>query len=91
MRIMACDVRLFYFTSVVFTVLITQRSVVNAQGMGDLFGALGGLMGELGTGDKCDFECSNGTYTTNHREALMGGNFECEDTTFVVCLFHCLL
>ena len=63
MRTMACDVRLFDFASVVFIVLYVQNNVVNAQGMGDLFGALGGLMGELGTGNRCDFECSNGKYT----------------------------
>ena len=63
MRTMACDVRLFDFASVVFIVLYVQNNVVNAQGMGDLFGALGGLMGELGTGNRCDFECSNGEYT----------------------------
>ena len=60
---MSCDVRISsYFCAILFSFLVQSR-VTNAQGIGDIFGAIGSLMGEMGAGDKCEFECSNSKYT----------------------------
>ncbi len=57
---MAADVRIFTCVVATTIVILLQSCGTGAQGFGELFGALGGLMGEMGAGDLCEFECSNG-------------------------------
>ena len=54
--------------SLVLAVLTCMTCVVCGGGgedqLGDLFGAIGSMMGGLGAGDRCHFECKNGKKET---------------------------
>ncbi len=64
---MAGDVRVKMNQNVISLVLalsVCMSSVFCGGGgedqLGDLFGAIGSMMGGLGAGDRCHFECKNG-------------------------------